>query len=225
MAMPMVLGLVILLSACSSTIQTRSVETSGFMTDYHQLRKGEAGEARLVYINPSTDFGKYDKILIKPVQVYAAPKSKLAKLPNEDVQSLVNYLHATVREQLKGDYVLVDRPGSGVMSLRVAITEAKGSKVVMDTLSSVMPPGIAVSAIKQLATGTPASVGSARVEMEMLDSVTGERLIAAMDERAGRKYTGRFDKWKKWQDAKDAYDYWAQQLRARLTELRTEGKQ
>ncbi len=55
----------------------------------------------------------------------------------------------------------------------------------------------------------------------MLLSETNERLFAAVNARAGRKYTGRLDKWKKWQDAKDAFDYWAKRLKIRLTELRS----
>jgi hypothetical protein len=47
----------------------------------------------------------------------------------------------------------------------------------------------------------------------------GERLIAVVDERAGTKYTGKFDKWEKWQDAKDSYDHWALQMRTRLAHL------
>lgn len=211
------------LCSCTTTHQTRSAATSGFLKDYHQLREGGDGEALRVYINPATNFGSYDKILIDPIQVYASQRSKLAKLPNEDLQGLVNYLDATLREQLKADYTLVNAPGPNVMRLRVAITEAKGSKVVLDTLSTVMPYTLAISAVKRVALGSHTSVGMARVEMEIQDSRTQVRLVAAVDERAGRKVTGKFDKWKKWQDAKDAYDHWAVQLRTRLTELRTRG--
>ena len=79
---------------------------------------------------------------------------------------------------------------------------------------------LALSVIKRASVGSHTSVGSARVEMEMLDSRTETRLIAAVDERAGKKVTGKFDKWEKWQDAQDAYDYWSGQLRTRLAELR-----
>ena len=130
------------------------------------------------------------------------------------------YLDASLRQQLKKDYSLVSRPGPGVMRLRVALTEAKGSKVVLDTLSTVMPYTLALSVIKRASVGSHTSVGSARVEMEMLDAQTETRLIAAVDERAGKKVTGKFDKWEKWQDAQDAYDYWSGQLRTRLAELR-----
>jgi len=197
------------------------IKEAGFLNHYGQLKRGEEGEAQLIYINPSTDFSGYTKIMIDPISVYSNPDSKLAKLPKEDLQALINYLHATLQDQLQKDYDMVSSPDSKTMRLRVAITEAKGSKVVLDTLSSTIPIGMAISAIKKMAVGTSSSVGEARVEAEMLDSITYERLLAAVDARSGRKYTGKFDKWKKWQDAKDAYDYWAERLKTRLTELRS----
>ena len=213
-------GLAVLLSACETTRQTRSTKVSGFLGDYSQLEEGGGETALMRYINPSADFKKYTKVWIDPIQVYAGSKSKLEKLPQEELQSLVNYLDAALREELKGDYRLVKTSGADVMRLRVAITEAKGSKVVLDTISSVLPPGMAISALMQVGTGTPSAVGRARVEAELLDSVSGERLMAGVDERSGRKYTGKLDKWKTWQDAQDAYDHWARQLKLRLAELR-----
>lgn len=210
----------LLLTGCQTTRQARSTEQSGFLGDYSLLTEGADGEALSRYVNPVTSFKKYNKIIVDPIRVYAAPESKLAKLPQGDAMALVDYLDATVRMQLKEDYTLVTEAGPDVMRLRVALTEAKGSALVMDTISSVIPFGMAASAIKQVAVGTPTSVGSARVEMELVDSMIGTRLLAAVDERAGRKYTGKFDKWQKWKDVQDSYDYWAKQLRARLAELK-----
>ena len=216
----LVIGTAFAMVSCSTTHQVRSVKESGFLEDYGQLQKGGEGEAQLIYINPSTVFSGYNKIMIDPIAVYADENSKLAKLPNDDLQALVNYLHATLHDQLGKIYDIVSYPGPETMRLRVALTEAKGSKVVLDTLSSAIPIGIGISALKRVAIGTNASIGQTRVEAEILDSETDERLLAAIDARAGRKYTGKFDKWKKWQDAKDAYDYWAKRLKIRLAKLR-----
>jgi hypothetical protein len=108
------------------------------------------------------------------------------------------------------------------MRLRVAITEARGSKVVMDTISSIIPVGMALGLVKKVATGTNLSVGKASVELEIQDSQTGERLVAAVDERAGRKYTGKFDKFQKYHTVEDAFDFWAKKLKKRLKEFRTQ---
>jgi len=208
-----------LITGCSSTFQTRKVTTTTFLGDYSQLEKGSDDEAQLIYINPQADFNAYTKILMDPVKFYSDEDSKLE---GEDKKRIVDYLDATIKEQLETDYMFVNEPSAETMRLRVAITEAKGSKVVMDTISSIIPIGIALGLVKKVATGTNLSVGKASVEMELQDSQTGQRLAAAVDERAGRKYTGKFDKFDKYHTVEDAFDFWAKKLKKRLAEFRTQ---
>ena len=208
-----------LITGCSSTHQTRKVTTSGFLSDYSQLEGGRKDEAQLIYINPQADFNSYTRILMDPVKFYS---DKNSKLEGEDKKRIVDYLHATILEQLKYDYTFVNKPSEGTMRLRVAITEAQGSKVVMDTISSIIPIGMAIGLVKKVAVGTNLSVGKASIELEIQDSQTGERLVAAVDERAGRKYTGKFDKFEKYHTVEDAFDYWAEKLKKRLAEFRTQ---
>lgn len=218
-----VLGMAVvtaLCSGCLSTYQARKVQPSGFLGDYSKLRPGQGDEAQLVYINRKANFGAYKKIMMDPVRVYATRESGLADISREDLQRLVNYLDAALRERLQVDYTLVNQAGPGVMRLRVAVTDAKGAKVAMDTFSTLMPIGLALSEVKNLATGSHTAVGSVGVECEALDSVSNVRLFAAVDERVGRKITGKLDKFDKWRTANDAFDYWAERLQARLRELR-----
>ncbi len=211
--------LLILAAGCSSTFQTRGVTTSGFLGDYSQLKEGSSNEAHLVYINPQTDFASFRKIIMDPIKIYSSEDSKLEELSDEDRLRVLNYFDATIREQLKSDYTFVKEPGAGVMRLRVAITEARGSNVLLDTSSSIIPIGMALGLIKKVAVGTNLSVGEARIEMELQDSQSGQRIAAAVDERAGRKYTGKFDKFDKFHTVEDAFDYWAGQLQKRLSKL------
>ena len=94
---------------------------------------------------------------------------------------------------------------------------------MLDTLSSLIPVGMAINVIAKVATGNSTAVGSATGEIELLDSITGKRLIAAVDGRSGTKYTGKFDKFSKWKDTKDACDYWAKRIAQRLDELSDAG--
>lgn len=206
---------------CASTYQVLSVKGSGFLGDYSQL-KARGGEAALLsYVDPQADFRTYTKILLEPVKAYVPGKdSRMAKLSKEDRQKLVNYFDAALREQLKKDFALVEQPGPGVLRLRVAITEAQGSMVALDTVSSVVPIGLALSSVKAIATGKHLSVGEIGSECEGLDSVTGKRLFAAEDARVGRKYTFKFDKFNKWHTAEDAFDFWAKQHREGLVEAK-----
>jgi len=210
-------------AACAGTHQVRSVETSGFLSNYSQLKEGKDDQALMVYTDPNVKFSEYSKIIIDPVSLKASEDSDMGKISAEDRQAIANYFYAALKENLSKKYAIVIEPGPGTMKLRVALTDMSGSKVVLDTLSSIVPVGIAVNLLYKGATGNSTAVGSATGEMELLDSTTGKRLIAAVDGRSGRKYTGKFDKWGKWNDTKDACDYWAQRIAQRLDELSGRG--
>lgn len=215
----------VFLCGCASTYQKRSVEGSGFLKNYSQLKDQGGDTAMLSYINPEVNFRAYNKVMIDPIRAYAKDKdSNMAKMSKEDQQYLLNYFDAALREQLKtNNFILVSQPGPGVLRLRVAMTEAQKSKVVMDTVSTVMPIGLVVSVGKAIVTGKHLNVGEIGAEVEGLDSMTGERLFAAVDARVGRKITFKFDKWGKWHTAEDAFDFWSKQMGTRLTELRAVG--
>ena len=204
---------------CASTVQVRDVAGSGFLKTYAQLRTGTDDQALLVYINPQAHFARYDKVVLYPVTIWRGADSALDRIPPDELQRLVDQLEHVLRQNLQADYSLVDRPEPGAMLVRAALTEADDSEIVLDTVSNVLPPAIALNLLKKIATGTSSFVGSARIEVEILDAVTAERLVAAVDARAGTKsFQGKFDKW---DDVHQAFDYWAKRLQTRLREMRT----
>jgi len=214
---------VLLAAGCATTHQMRDVKTSGFLDNYDQLRKGEEGQALLVFIDPDVNFNRYEQIILEPVRVIASEGSDMAKIDPEDAKRMADYFYAALHQSLQQDYQIVTKPGPNTMIVRVALTDATGSKVVLDTIGTIMPIGLALSILKKAATGTHLSIGKASVELEILDAGTGKRLAAAVDARAGRKITGRFDKFGKWNDVQDACDYWVERMRVRLDELSATG--
>jgi len=205
---------------CAPTTQVRDTEVSGFLKNYDQLQEGEDDQALLIYLNPQARFAQYDKVVISPVSVWVSPESDLDDISAEERQKLVDYLDNALRENLKESFTVIERPEPGSMVVRVGLTEADDSEIVLDTISNVLPPAIALNLIKKVATGTSSFVGDARIEVEVLDGITGRRLIAAVDERAGSKvFKGKFDKW---DDVHQAFNYWANKLQTRLVELRTQ---
>ncbi len=214
-----IIALACMLAACA-TQQARKVTPTTFLGDYSMLKAGGKDRAVLVYINPKADFKAYKAIMMDPVKLYASGGHEMEKLKPEDRQLILNYADATIREQLAKDYKLVNTAGPGVMHLRVAITEAEEANVTLDTISTVVPIGLALGGLAALATGEWAFTGSVGVEVEMLDSQSGTRLFAAVDRRTGGKITGKGDKFDDWHTVKDALDYWANKLRERLAEER-----
>jgi hypothetical protein len=201
-------------------MQARSTKTTGFLGDYSQLKAGGEGKALLVYIDPAADMKSYTRILMDPVKLYASQEHSMENVPLDERKKLLNYADAAIREKLAKEYVFVREPGPGVMRLRVALTEAEDANVTMDTISTVLPIGLALAGLQAAATGTCAFVGSAGVEAELQDSQTGKRLMAAVDRQVGGKMTGQGDKFDEWRTVKNAIDLWAQRLQTRLAEQR-----
>ena len=207
-----------LVSGCALTQQTRDAAASGFLQDYSTLAPGRGEQAQLLYIDPAADFSGFERVWIDPVTIWLEGDSALAKIPREEAQSLADYLGAALRAQLAQDFQLVDGPGPGTLRVRTAITEARGSRGLLDVVATVVPLARVLSAAKKLATGTHAVVGRARIEGEVLDVATGKRLIAAVDERAGGKALRGSTR--TWSDVEAAYDYWARLIAARLALFR-----
>ena len=192
---------------------------SGFLGDYAALSSGRAEQAQLLYIDPEANFSGYERVWIDPVTIWLGPDSGLAEIPRQEAQRLADYLGAALRAELAQGFQLVDEPGAGTLRIRAAITEARRSRVLLDIVSTVMPPARVLSTVKKLATGTHAFVGRAGIEVEVLDSTTGRRLIAAVDERAGGKALRGSTS--AWSDVEAAYDHWARLIAARLTFFRS----
>ena len=214
-ALALLLASVALLG-CATTRQSSGVERSGFLGDYSELRPGQEDEAQLVYFNPAARWLEYDAILIDSVTLWRDARTE--DVPAEEAQRLTDYLYAALHKELSRDYRIVDKPGPGVLRLRAAVTEAKGSKVVMNTVTSVVPQLRLLATLGGMATSTAILVGKVGVEAELTDSLTGERLAAAVDERQGTKaIRGGI---KKWSDVERAFDHWAERFRLRLAALR-----
>lgn len=213
------ISLVMLFVGCAQTKQARKVETSGFLDDYSMLQEGKKEEALLLYLNPTVYWTSYDKVLFESVSIWRGEDSKLDDIPENDLQRLADYLHTTVVTKLEEDYKIVDKPGPGVLRIRVAITEAGKSNVGLDIFSSIVPQARLLSGAKSLATGTGSFVGGASVEGEIKNAITGELLAAFVDRRAGGKsLKGSTNAWN---DVEQAFQYWAERLSERLRELRT----
>lgn len=210
----------IIFYGCISTDKVQKPKVSAFLQDYSILKKRHKNDDQRVYLNQTSDFGNYKKIMIDPVTIYAEYKSDIATLPRDDLQSLVNYLYATLRNQLTEDYEIVVNPGADVMHLRVAITEEKGSKRILETVSSKIPFGVALSSVKRVAMETHTTMRSVRVECEILDSLSGKQLFASVDSQVGKQIKEDGEKWKKWKDTKEGYNFWAEALKNRLAEFR-----
>jgi hypothetical protein len=206
--------LVVALLACGVTRQARDVTQSGFLGDYSMLKPGPDGGARLVYQNPSADIKSYTKILLMPVTIWTGEGSAMNDLSPEDRKMVADRLFTVLQERLAKDYTLVQQPGPDTMRIAAALTTADSSYPVMDTISTLLPIGLGLSTLKAIATGKPAFVGEASVEVRVTDAQTGTVLFEAVDSRVGTK--NPMGIWDKWEDVDEAFVYWANRMGYKL---------
>lgn len=203
----------LLLSACSSR-QELAVSPSGFLGDYSKLTPGGEGYAVMLWYKKDIDLRPYDKVILDPVRVYLKGEAANRGIEPQELAELTKFYEAELMTALtRGNgYARTSTPGPGVLRIRVAITDVVPGNAVMGTLSSINPVGLAISGGYYAVQGTHLHVGQAATEIEILDSATGERLAASVDRRSGGKapFKGSLD------DAKEAFEFWANRLRMRL---------
>lgn len=205
------------LAACASTEAVPPETLSGFLHDYSILAPTDDGQPALAWVDPDARLGRYRRVMIDPVHIFYGVGTSLHDVPEEDLQTLADHLYASMVMTLQKDFPVVRRAAPDVLRVQLAITEAKGSAVVANTISAVLPIR-PVSALTRLATGTRAFVGSAGIEAKLVDSKSERLLAAVVDRRAGAKnLDGVTDTWS---DVLAAYDYWSAGLHDFLLEQR-----
>jgi len=172
----------LLASFALASAGTALAEDSGYLGDYPALKevKDAAGDKVMRYVNPKLKPGAYQAVMIDPTQYYPAPK------PSEQVSShtltdISNYLDKGLRDKLGAKLTIVSEPGPGVLRIRPAIT-AVAPKTIGLKPYQVIPVAFVVSSVK--GRGKEANI---QVEVDVVDSVTGERMGASVRKGVGAK--------------------------------------
>ena len=210
----MVKGLVILLASfllygCAAAPKG---SPSGFLKDYPQFQPGPTDGADKVYTKPGMDLKKYHRVMLDEVQFFLKKDAESQGLQASELKELSDTFSRAVFEALGTAYPLVTEPGDDVLRIRVAITDIELSNPAASGITTVLPVGLAISVAKKATTGSHTGVGGASMEVEFLDSMTSQRLAAAIDTFNGSKMSG----FSKLAATKEAFEFWAKRLRVTL---------
>jgi hypothetical protein len=213
----MVAALSLSLAGCSGSLQARSVDIKKtILVNPDILKEGTDGQAIYRYVNPKTDVKQYTKVIVDPVIINKA--GQLEPEQTENYQKLANNAFVYLNQELEKSYQIVRSPEPGTMRIQMALIDAESSSAVSNTLTTFMPPGIALSTVKYAATGKPMGVGEITSEMKITDASTGELLGAALDRRVGGKDISKL--WSSWNNADEGLKYWAKRLGYALCTMR-----
>ena len=196
-----------------------SREVSGFLGDYSALVPDAKNGDLLLYEKDVYVLRKYKKFILDPVTIYLLPTAQDRGIDPDDLERLAKYFHDAVTDELtkSGGYEIVTTPAPDVLEVNVAITnvEPTGGK------KNAAVKGAATAATVGVAPGASLlvprlSVGRVGIEGEMLDSTSGERMVAFVTSKGGRRWFSGLNSFKKWGDIEAAFRSWAKNFRERL---------
>jgi len=187
------------LAICSACVPIRAPEQDGFLSTYENL--DVVGKDRLFY--PGSRVGEYTKFIIDPTKLLFTLDEDAPRFTDDELSDLLEYFDNAITEQLSKEnhngsgYEIVEDPGEGVARIRIGINNVEESIAALNIVIYTKITG--------------AGLGGASAEGEMIDSLSGEQLAAAVRWgsgsrilHAGLTHTG---------DAKIAIHHWARDLR------------
>lgn len=141
----------------------------------------------------------YSSFMVGPIEVRRAEGVK-TDASDEDLRALADYFAESLRTEFSKHYEVAESPGPGVARFRAAITGAQTATPLLNVHPATRFTG--------------AGAGSVIAECELVDSVTGEQIVAYVESRQGPRVglegTSRLG------DAQAVLRGWAAQVRRRI---------
>ena len=192
--------LVTLLTLASCVAPVKEQARTGFISDYSMLEE----VAKNAYLFTGPKVSNYDKFRIEgpSILIEKRPDSDEPEFSNEEIDELRHYFREQLTEAITENdgYSVVDEPGHGVATIRIAITAVDATVGALNVTIYTKVTG--------------AGLGGAAMEGEMVDSVTGEQLAAAVQWGSGsRVLRAGFTKLG---DAKLQISRWTKNMRKRI---------
>jgi len=145
---------------------------SGFLKDYSQLRPSEKFDGAYFWESPKLK--DYNTFMVSPVVVHFAPSAQGVGIDPGKLKQLTDRATQDLMKVIAKRHRLVHNPGPGVARVRAAITDIKTTTAVANIHPATKMSGV--------------GLGGAAFEAEAVDSVTGERLAAIYDSKAGSRF-------------------------------------
>jgi len=209
------------IASCASTGSASKRSGPGFLGNYAQkLEPGPDGGAKMRWLKPGVNFAKYDKIILEHVVFFLDDTAQYKGIDTAEMDELAKKCDLALVNALKDTYAIVTEPGPDVVQIRMAITDLKQSSPVrsgISTVTMVTPIGLGVNLIRRGATGKWTGSGETGSELMALDSLTGEVIAVAKDEKSAG-FTKRYGKL---HSVEEAFQFWGERLKLFLDQARS----
>ncbi len=152
-----------------------------------------------VYQNPNLKAKSYSKFLINPVKIYS---NEPHSIKPEEEKTLTEGFRKEIIDAIQGGYPIVEKSGPGVLRVRAAILDIQPASVQLDEEKFVV---LRLDTI----------LAHVSMQLECVDSVSGERVAALMHRLGDEKYLHKNPQ-ARFLNVREAFGEWARSLRARL---------
>jgi len=194
-------------------------ELSGFLEPYTGFHEISSINPNLEYVQPGVNWGAYRKVRIAKVLAYVHPMAGYRPLNPDDLKMLVGQFEADLVEAFGRVLEPTAEPGPDVLDVHAAVTRLRPTDLAANTAAWILPGSVAVTAGYQAVTNSNLALGEAGIEVELTDSLTGERRYGFVALHLGSSI--EFEQVARWGIAEKALKDWAEFLEERLKFLKT----
>lgn len=183
---------------------------SKFIDNMPQLAQDPDRAGAMIWTRPDVKRAAYTKVMIEPITIFISPNSEYQDIDANELKALADGFNETLIKTLEPEIAVLNKAGPGVVYMRAALTDIKLAKKKRGLLSYT-PIGLVATAIADAA-GARISLKDAAVEIEMLDSVTGERLGVLVDKAP----TAAGSETLSWDSINEVFKFYAERFKARM---------
>lgn len=181
------LGLALVALIQPSCQSTKSSAGTGFLSSYSGLQRHSKLSKKRSYVGDINKIRNYNAIYLEEVAVFQPKDMAKKKIKPEDLIQLQQNLRSSLyKELVDSRFHPASSAGPQTLSVRIAIVDITPGDPLMFAASSAPYAGTA-TAVAGAVTGAKFGRGSAKIEVELLDSFTRERIYSAIDENVGTK--------------------------------------
>lgn len=182
--------------ALSAGCASKSTEPkySGWLKDYSGLKEVTDAKGNKLerFVSPDLTPANYQAVIVEPVVFYPEPQTS-PQVSAQALTDLANYMTQKVKQDAAANGVkVVDAPGKGIARIRIAITSI-GVQEEGRSAYQYIPQAFIVSAAYRGVAGDPYQ-GALRIETEVTDSLTNERLLVGVRSGVGTELGRARDK-------------------------------
>jgi hypothetical protein len=177
---------------------------SDFLASSVELTQCPESKEKLWWERSGFNWHAYKHVMIDPLAVVGDAAGGKNAINHDELHELHNYFLTSVTEKLSPEFTIVKDPGPDVLRIRPAITRIDRANPLLNAVTTV-------------AVFVPLDMGGASIEVEFLDSLTGERLAAMVETKSGTPFQV-IASLNQFGHAKNAMDDWASELKVALLE-------